>query len=68
MRKAKGEAAVRPFEALVLWLGIALSVVLLVLSIRGRNPALSGLGVLLGALSVGTMRELIRRRSQGPEM
>lgn len=52
----------RFFEAVVLWIGVALSVVLLVLSVRARNPALVGLGILLGAICVGTMRELNRLR------
>jgi len=52
---------VRPFEAVVLWIGIAFSIVLLILSVRARNPALSGVGILLGVLCYGTMRELSRR-------
>jgi len=61
---------VRPFEAVVLWIGIAFSIVLLILSVRARNPALSGVGILLGVLCYGTMRELSRRgggRSAGAE-
>jgi len=57
----------RPVEVVVLWIGVALSVVLLILSVRARNPALSGVGILLGALSLGTMRELSRRQGgRGP--
>lgn len=52
----------RIFEAIVLWIGVALAVVLLVLSVRARNPALGGVGILLGTISLGTMRELIRQR------
>lgn len=52
----------RWFEAVVLWIGIALAIVLLVLSVRARNPALAGVGILLGAICLGTMRELNRMR------
>ena len=52
----------RIFETIVLWIGIALAVVLLVLSVRARNPALGGVGILLGAISLGTMRELKLQR------
>lgn len=45
---------------MVLWFGIALAIFLLALSIRARNPVLGGIGVLLGALCAGTMRELNR--------
>ena len=50
----------RWFEKLVLWFGIALAIFLLALSIRAKNPVLGGIGVLLGALCAGTMRELNR--------
>lgn len=56
------------YEAVVLWIGIALAIVLLVLSVRARNPALTGVGLLLGAICVGTMRELNRMRGRSRDL
>lgn len=38
-------------EAVIVWIGLVLSVVIMTLSVRARNAPLGSLGLLLGVLS-----------------